>query len=327
MIWAIPVRNTSRSRFNATKHGILSKDVLIRTGDGEENEEEFVELRARMWEDLAPVGALEEALVEHIINATWRKRRVIAYETALISQKAATVRRDWDERNQVSVDLEGLLSSFRRPEPEIPDFENLGIDFDLPGEAADHLLKAIGSILSTGVEAPSTSEVPLFLIAALLVRQANKAVEGSMGSESDLTEPELQKAVIELVQEWGIPVREIIGPGLAPNFSAEDVEMLIAAACHREEISREEFWDELDNQVEDKLERACAALNELELEAQREIQVASLPDEPELAKIQRYEAHLTRQRDKTLHELQRLQVARLTRCPSVPVAVDVNLDS
>ena len=108
-------RDTSRSRFNAARHGILSRDVLIRTGDGMESEEEFDQLRARMWEDLAPVGALEESLTDDLINLMWRKRRVIAYESALISQKAATARRDWEERNQVSVDLEALLGPFRRP--------------------------------------------------------------------------------------------------------------------------------------------------------------------------------------------------------------------
>ncbi len=103
--------------------------------------------------------------------------------------------------------------------------------------------------------------------------------------------------------------------------------MLIAVACQREAITRGEFWDEWDHLVEDRLEIACSTLNEVALEAQQEIDLASFPDEAELAKIQRYEAHLSRQQDKALHELQRLQVARLTKCPSAPAAIDVNLDS
>ena len=148
-----------------------------------------------------------------------------------------------------------------------------------------------------------------------------------MGSESDLSDPALQNAVIELVQEWGISIRSIIGPSLDPSFPAEDIDMLIAVACPREEITREKFWDELVQLVEDKLEKACSALNELALEAQREIELASLPDEADLAKIQRYEAHLTRQQNRALHELQRLQVVRLTKCPSAPAAIDVTLES
>ena len=280
-----------------------------------------------MCKDLAPAGVLEGSLVEDLINIIWRKRRVIAHESALIGQKAANAQRDWEQRNQVSVDLERLLSSLRRSEPEIPDFKELGIDFDSPGETAHQLLQGIGSILSNGLAAPPVSEVSPFVVAVLLVRQAKRAVEESMGSESDLRDPALQNAVMELVQEWGISVPSIIGPSLDPSFLAEGIEMLIAVTCQREEISRDEFWDELDHLVEDKLERACSNLNEVALEAQREIELASLPDEAELAKIQRYEAHLSRQHDRALHELQRLQVARLTKCPAAPAAIDVNLDS
>ena len=280
-----------------------------------------------MCKDLAPAGVLEGSLVEDLINIIWRKRRVIAHESALIGQKAANAQRDWEQRNQVSVDLERLLSSLRRSEPEIPDFKELGIDFDSPGETAHQLLQGIGSILSNGLAAPPVSEVSPFVVAVLLVRQAKRAVEESMGSESDLRDPALQNAVMELVQEWGISVPSIIGPSLDPSFPTEGIEMLIAVTCQREEISRDEFWDELDHLVEDKLERACSNLNEVALEAQREIELASLPDEAELAKIQRYEAHLSRQHDRALHELQRLQVARLTKCPAAPAAIDVNLDS
>ena len=280
-----------------------------------------------MCKDLAPAGVLESSLVEDLINIIWRKRRVIAHESALIGQKAANAQRDWEQRKQVSVDLERLLSSLRRSEPEIPDFKELGIDFDSPGETAHQLLQGIGSILSNGLAAPPVSEVSPFVVAVLLVRQAKRAVEESMGSESDLRDPALQNAVMELVQEWGISVRSIIGPSLDPSFPAEGIEMLIAVTCQREEIFRDEFWDELDRLVEDKLERACSNLNEVVLEAQREIELASLPDEAELAKIQRYEAHLSRQHDRALHELQRLQVARLTKCPAASAAIDVNLDS
>ena len=96
-----------------------------------------------MCKDLAPAGVLEGSLVEDLINIIWRKRRVIAHESALIGQKAANAQRDWEQRNQVSVDLERLLSSLRRSEPEIPDFKELGIDFDSPGETAHQLLQGI----------------------------------------------------------------------------------------------------------------------------------------------------------------------------------------
>lgn len=281
-----------------------------------------------MWEDLSPDGALEESLAQDVINIAWRKRRVIAYESALMSQEAATAKKDWEERNQVSVDLEGIIRFLRRPEPQIPDIECL-LQFDSPGKGTkfDRMLAAIDSSWSKGdgVEVPPPSQVSPFQVARLRIYQAEKAVIGSRGK--DLSNPALQNAVVDLAQRWATNVRRILGPSLGQVYSAGDIEALITAACGPEEIIREEFWAELDELVLDRLETAISALNELELEARREIQLASLPDEASLAKIQRYEVHFSRQHDKALHELQRLQVARLSRQPSAPVAVDVNLDT
>ncbi len=47
----------SRSRLNALTHGaFLTCDVLISTGDGEENQPEFDQLLAGLVEDWRPVG-------------------------------------------------------------------------------------------------------------------------------------------------------------------------------------------------------------------------------------------------------------------------------
>ena len=44
----------------------------------------FKELRERCWESLAPVGRVEEMLVERIVTAQWRLRRVLMAETGEI---------------------------------------------------------------------------------------------------------------------------------------------------------------------------------------------------------------------------------------------------
>jgi hypothetical protein len=48
-----------------------------------------------------------------------------------------------------------------------------------------------------------------------------------------------------------------------------------------------------------------------------------LPEEKELAKITRYEAHLERMLSKAMHELQRRQATRLGRPTPLPLVVDV----
>lgn len=62
--------DTSRTRLNAMKHGILSKEVLVVVGDGYEDQEVFEELSSSLRRDIAPVGALEELLVDELIMLT-----------------------------------------------------------------------------------------------------------------------------------------------------------------------------------------------------------------------------------------------------------------
>src|SRR5579862_5167225 len=69
------------SRMNAVRHGVLSEAVVVRGSRVQETAEEFEELRKHFREGLRPVGRLEEALVERIVMAHWRLRRVLAMET------------------------------------------------------------------------------------------------------------------------------------------------------------------------------------------------------------------------------------------------------
>ena len=50
----------------------------------QEHEDEFRDLRNRCWDSLAPVGPVEEMLVDRIVTAQWRLRRVLLAETGEI---------------------------------------------------------------------------------------------------------------------------------------------------------------------------------------------------------------------------------------------------
>jgi hypothetical protein len=73
------------SKMNALKHGILSKEVLVRGKHARENEREFYALQARFQEHLKPVGPLEEMLVDRIVTAHWRLRRALKAESGHIA--------------------------------------------------------------------------------------------------------------------------------------------------------------------------------------------------------------------------------------------------
>lgn len=70
---------------NPIKHGLLSKEVLL----AHEDEDSLVELGKRLRQLLAPVGELEIMLVDRIIAAMWRLRRMLRIEKDLVDKKVS----------------------------------------------------------------------------------------------------------------------------------------------------------------------------------------------------------------------------------------------
>ncbi len=68
-----------RASNNSVKHGLLSQDVLIRGEDGAA----LQELSERLREELKPVGELEDMLLDRIVAAHWRLRRLGLVEAGL----------------------------------------------------------------------------------------------------------------------------------------------------------------------------------------------------------------------------------------------------
>ncbi len=82
-------------KYNALKHGLLAKEVVITVGEGAENQKESNALLEDLKTQLAPAGTLEEMLVEKIAVAYWRLRRAYRYEVGLIRQELDTATNDF----------------------------------------------------------------------------------------------------------------------------------------------------------------------------------------------------------------------------------------
>jgi hypothetical protein len=67
---------------NALKHGLLARQVVVRGHNIKESRDEFESFYRQYYEHLAPVGPLEEMLVEQIIATHWRLRRARTAESA-----------------------------------------------------------------------------------------------------------------------------------------------------------------------------------------------------------------------------------------------------
>lgn len=69
-------------RFNAMKHGILSKLVVL----AHEDHAEFADLLAALIEEHRPAGMTERHMIEELATIIWRKRRVLLAEGAKINE-------------------------------------------------------------------------------------------------------------------------------------------------------------------------------------------------------------------------------------------------
>lgn len=99
-------------KYNALKHGLLAKEAVVTVGEGAEDPEEFNALLQDLKTQLAPVGTLEDMLVEKIAVAYWRLRRACRYEAGLIRRELDTAtddyydQADWQSKKKHKTDEE-----------------------------------------------------------------------------------------------------------------------------------------------------------------------------------------------------------------------------
>jgi len=101
-------------RFNAVKHGILSKLAVL----AHEDAGEFADLLAALVEEHQPKGMTEQHLIEELAAVIWRKRRVLLAEGANINRGLQSV-----VQNTQNSTIKSAVPFQRRPSGE---------DIDLP---------------------------------------------------------------------------------------------------------------------------------------------------------------------------------------------------
>ena len=84
-----------RVRFNALKHGLLAKEIVIKEGDGKEDQGEFEALQAGLSDAYQTEGPLEEMILERIAVCYWRLHRAAQYETGVLREGLDTVFNDF----------------------------------------------------------------------------------------------------------------------------------------------------------------------------------------------------------------------------------------
>ena len=72
---------------NALRHGFTAQQVVPPSEDAEGYEE----LRARLYAELEPVGAMEGFLVDRLASGAWRLRRLVRVEAEVFEQARARI--------------------------------------------------------------------------------------------------------------------------------------------------------------------------------------------------------------------------------------------
>lgn len=106
---------------NAVKHGIFAKDLIITTGDGKEDAQEYRELLDGLIISLSPVGQMECLLVEKISVDYWRLRRVLRFESGSIRKVLDMAisdyynKADWQgiKENKTNEELDEEIAEYR----------------------------------------------------------------------------------------------------------------------------------------------------------------------------------------------------------------------
>lgn len=117
----------AKVKFNALKHGLLAREVVIPVGEGKENRAEFDHLVFQLCEHYSPVGPVEELLVEKIAVAYWRLRRAVRCEVGEIRAELA----DEDEQESEAVSLKERADRVRELLEELEDDSNPTFDASL----------------------------------------------------------------------------------------------------------------------------------------------------------------------------------------------------
>ena len=82
------VEGKARSSKNATKHGLLSDQVLLSSN----SKRQFNRFKRGIHLSLDPKGAMEELLVDRVIDSAWRMRRVMQVEKQVLEDTLDTER-------------------------------------------------------------------------------------------------------------------------------------------------------------------------------------------------------------------------------------------
>ena len=271
-------------KHNALKHGLLAKETIITTGDGQESKKDFDSLITGLNDHYTPTGTIERILVEKIAVCYWRMRRANRYEVGLIREQLDTYKESLiDKYNKKS-----YYNDMKRPEKlssEIKELESVIKETKL-------IFKSLEKMIKEKKELKDLYADKWFLGWHYLALYADE-----MNELNDDWEDKTPKEIHGLIKE----------SEHNPDITGFEWRLQIKL-----------------NDNERKLETLKTELREVELMLDREPLVNGLLPGNELNLLVRYETAIEKQFYKALSELERLQRIRGGEFIPPPINLEVN---
>jgi len=275
-------------KWNALKHGLLSKEVIIPAGDGRESKAEFGRFLAQLYIDLQPNGILEEVLVEKIAVCYWRLRRVLRCEIGEIRKDLDSVR---------------LKEIFKRLDEVRFEKQFLGLDdsrhkLEKNSLGLDYLIGVLEDVRGLVEEVGYVPE------------EAQKKLLKNFGTEENQ------------LPFWCFVFTNMATEG--PQEAKENPEKY--GDTPTPEQCKGMILKLIDDEKE-KMEGLKKMVKEKEeLETEAKIFSLALPSKESMDKILRYETTLERQLYRAVNQLERLQRQRKGETIPPPISVDVSTE-
>jgi len=273
-------------KWNAVKHGLLSKEVVIQAGDGKESRAEFRNLLAQLRDDIQPNGIFEEILVEKIAVCYWRLRRVVRCEIG-------EIRRDLDTAS--FKEIFGRLDQVRF-EKQFLGLDDSRHNLEKNSLGLHYLLGVLEDVREGVEETGHLSEESM-----------KQLVKNFGGEENGLT-------------QWCFVFSKMATEG--PKEAKQDPEHY--GDTPTPEQCKGMILKLIDDEKE-KMEGLKEMVKEKEeLETEAKIFSLALPSKESMDKILRYETTIERQFYRAMSQLERLQRQRKGETLPPPITVEIS---
>jgi hypothetical protein len=267
-------------RWNATRHGISSPEPVV---PGLEKQEDWESHLEGIMENLSPVGHLEVTLAERVALLSWRLHRVTRYETEAISLSQGKIEDDIHDSSRLLLSLRG----------ESPYASTHPVDIRFEAKHNKQAQSALRRFPSLGPDKTLRGADASSVVWGVLM-EAKKAA----GEDID----------VEALDLPGVPDDAMIEE--LPAMKVANVRGCVETIAAYVSLDPDDLLELATYEAGCDARSAAHKKEEVEQEISRKVSERILPDEKTLEKISRYEAHLSRQMFKALHELEALQVRR-----------------